>query len=225
MKEQQENTEGSAQVAIPHDWPLHSDSIKGVAGALSKLQGELPLINQTGYNPHYGNKFCQLRDIVEVSYPLLAKYGLSVSQLTVPKDGRLWHVTILMHDASGTWLKGYWPMTPERKGQQALGSEDTYACRRGLANIIRAGTGDVDDDGEAAEKEEGPTSNFTTADSLIQRLEELLADHEDAVNKFLRERKSIKAKQTFRDVDEKTAAAIIKRPNDLIAKATTGGQE
>ena len=224
MKEQQEIREGSVEVAVPNDWPLHSDSIAGVAGALSKLQGELPLIKQTGYNPHFKNKFCEVREIVRVTYPLLAKNGLALTQLTKPHKGTLWLVTVLMHEKTDTWLKGYWPMVPERKGQQALGSEHTYARRRGLESILGIGTGDNAADGEAAE-ETTSQSSFTVADSLIQRLEELLGGHEDAVNDFLREHNMIKKKQTFRDVDEKTASSIIKRPNDLIAKATTGGQE
>ena len=224
MKEQQETREGSVEVVIPNDWPLHSDSIAGVAGALSKLQGELPLIKQTGYNPHFKNKFCEVREIVRVTYPLLAKHGLSVTQLTKPHDGTLWVVTMLMHEKTDTWLKGYWPMIPERKGQQALGSEHTYSRRRGLESILGIGTGDGDDDGEAAEANTA-SSTFTAAESLIQRMEELIGDHETPVNEFLLKSKKIKQKQTFRDVDEKTAAAIIKRPNDLIAKATTGDQE
>jgi hypothetical protein len=126
-----------------------------------------------------------------------------------------------MHEKTDTWLKGYWPMVPERKGQQALGSEHTYARRRGLEGILGIGTGDNEDDGEAAEVET-PKSNFTAADSLIQRLEELVGDHEESVNNFLINNNVIKQKQTFRDVDEKTAAEIVKRPSDLIAKATNG---
>jgi hypothetical protein len=217
-EEQQETREGSVEVAIPNDWPLHSDSIAGVAGALSKLQGELPLIKQTGYNPHFKNKFCEVREIVRATYPLLSKYGLALTQLTKPHKGTLWLVTVLMHEKTGEWLKGYWPMVPERKGQQALGSEHTYARRRGLESILALGTGDNDDDGEITEGR----SNFTAADSLIQRLEELIGDHEESVNNFLINNNVIKQKQTFRDVDEKTAAEIVKRPSDLIAKATNG---
>jgi len=223
MKEEQETREGSVEVAIPNDWPLHSDSIAGVAGALSKLQGELPLIKQTGYNPHFKNKFCEVREIVRVTYPLLAKNGLALTQLTKPHKGTLWLVTVLMHEKTDTWLKGYWPMVPERKGQQALGSEHTYARRRGLEGILGIGTGDNEDDGEAAEVDTPKSkSNFTAADSLIQRLEELVGDHEESVNNFLINNNVIKQKQTFRDVDEKTAAEIVKRPSDLIAKATNG---
>jgi len=217
-EEQQETREGSVEVAIPNDWPLHSDSIAGVAGALSKLQGELPLIKATGINPHFKSKFCKLTDMVVPSYPLLSKYGLSVVQLTKPHNSVLWLVTVLMHEKTGEWLKGYWPMVPDRKGQQALGSEHTYARRRGLEGVLALGTGDNDDDGELTEGR----SNFTAADSLIQRLEELIGDHEESVNNFLINNNVIKQKQTFRDVDEKTAAEIVKRPSDLIAKATNG---
>jgi len=224
MSEQKENREVPSNTAAePYGWEETSESIKGVAGALSQLQGELHGVKEGGINPHFDSTFIELRDMVKVANPLLTKNGLSITQTTKPVDGRLWLITRLMHDESGTWIKGYWPMTPDRKGQQALGSEHTYARRQGFGGLLVIPPSE-DDDAEASDRADGgEVKQFPIRVAMvIQKMEDAIGEHEEAVNEFLRRSKKIKTEQTFRDVDSATANEILRRPNDLIAKAVTG---
>jgi len=143
------------------DWSTQSESIKGVATALAKAQPEWAGgVTETGKNPHFKrhdgspSTFQQLCDMVAKAGPILAKNGLSVTQVTVPKETsagvRMMLVTTVMHGATDTWLRSYWPMTPDRKGQQALASEHTYSKRQGYGGALVIPPVD-DDDGEASE--------------------------------------------------------------------------
>jgi len=150
-----------AKLKSKEDWSISSPSIKGVALALSKAQPEwADGVVETGRNPHFKrpdgtpSTFQQLGDLVAKAGPILAKNGLAVTQKTVPKETsagvRMFLVTTILHGATDTWLRGYWPMSPERKGQQALASEHTYSKRQGYGGMLVIPPAE-DDDGEASE--------------------------------------------------------------------------
>lgn len=201
----------TTKVPEVYQWEETSESISAIGSAMSKLQGEKLLIKKTGKNPHFDSEFMELWCIVAASFPLLNKHNLCVVQTSKPINGKLWLITRMIHGPSGEWIKGYWPMTPERKGQQALGSEHTYARRRGLEGIIGLAPSDGSDDDGEGEVMEGM--------AFVQQLERVCEKHEIAINEFLRSQDHINQHQTFRDVPEKLGRAILKRPNDLIAKA------
>ena len=121
---------------VREDWSTQSDSIKGVATALAKAQPKWAKgVVETGRNPHFTkpdgtpSKFQQLCDLVAKAGPILAENGLSVTQVTVPKETsagvRMFLITTVMHGSPDTWLRSYWPMPPERKGPQAMSREHT----------------------------------------------------------------------------------------------------
>tara|TARA_R100001530_G_scaffold28654_7_gene22707 strand:+ start:4691 stop:5218 length:528 start_codon:yes stop_codon:yes gene_type:complete len=143
------------------DWSTQSRSVKGVATALAKAQPDWSGgVIETGRNPHYKradgtpSSFQQLCDMVAKAGPILAKNGLAVTQVTVPKETsagvRIFLVTTVMHGATDSWIRSYWPMAPERKGQQALASEHTYSKRQGYGGVLVIPPAE-DDDGEASE--------------------------------------------------------------------------
>jgi len=137
-------------VAGQHDrWAETSETIKGVAAALSKFQGEMEFAKASQTNPHFKSKFAGLPETVEAANKLLGKHGLSITQTTKPINGRMYLITRLMHGASGQWIRGWWPMMPKQQSQQALASEHTYARRQAIQGILMIPA--ADDDAEAAE--------------------------------------------------------------------------
>jgi len=133
-----------------HDrWAETSDTIKGVATALSKFQGEMEFAKASQTNPHFKSKFAGLPETVEAANKLLGKHGLSITQTTKPINSRMYLITRLMHGASGQWVRGWWPMMPKQQSQQALASEHTYARRQAIQGVLMIPA--ADDDAEAAE--------------------------------------------------------------------------
>lgn len=122
-----------------------SQEINELALALSKLQGE---INDVGKNKQgYGYTYADLGSVLEIARPLLAKHGLSVTQLPQSAGEKVSVETLLMH-SSGQWISSTIEMQVERGKNmslaQAVGSVITYARRYSLAAIL--GIAQVDDD-------------------------------------------------------------------------------
>ena len=132
---------------------IHSESLEKFAMALSALQKEMPTITfdssvkvttKTGGN--YSFSYASLPNIVETTRPLLAKHGLSVTQLT-EEDNAV--TTLLMHN-SGQYIGS----TIKLKGganmsAQETGSLITYARRYAYSAILGIVT-DEDEDGNLA---------------------------------------------------------------------------
>lgn len=148
---------------------IHSESLEKLAMALSSLQKEMPTITfdssvkvttKTGGN--YSFSYASLTNIVEKTRPLLAKHGLSVTQLT-EEDNAV--TTLLMHN-SGQYIGS----TIKLKGganmsAQETGSLITYARRYAYSAIIGIVT-DEDEDGNLASgnttQRSAPTDNKAT---------------------------------------------------------------
>ncbi len=122
-----------------------SDEINELAKSLSKVQGEIH--NAFKDKSGYGYKYVDLASILDITRPLLSKYGLSVSQLCGSANDLATVETVLMHE-SGQWISSTIEMGIERgKGMslaQAVGSVITYARRYALAAIV--GIAQTDDD-------------------------------------------------------------------------------
>lgn len=124
-----------------------SEHINELATALCKFQGELPTIDldrevevTMKSGGKYKFKYATMSNIVEKSRPLMAKNGLSYSQL-VDVDGSV--TTILMHTSGqhiSTTLKIQGDNTP-----QGIGSAITYAKRYSLSAILGIVADDDDD--------------------------------------------------------------------------------
>jgi len=138
-----------------------SESIKELAGALSKAQAEMPSAKFDASNPFLKNKYASLGAIIEAARKPLANNGLSISQLPV-NDGETIGVTsILMHN-SGEWIESTLTLpVSDEKGKstaQVAGSVITYLRRYALASMLGI-YADEDTDGHQ-EKQEAPAIDY-----------------------------------------------------------------
>lgn len=122
-----------------------SESIKELASALCKFQGEVEKIRKTATNPFFKSKYANLADILDVIRQPLTENGLSFVQF--PKDSHGLE-TMLMH-ISGEWLSEHYFMTPTKNDPQGAGSVITYQRRYALGAILGLNI-DEDDDGNKA---------------------------------------------------------------------------
>jgi len=116
-----------------------SDSLAKLGDALSKAQGEFRAVKFDSTNPFLKNHFASLGALIDHTRPILAKYGLAVSQLTFGEGGVAGVETILLH-ASGEWISNSMSMqVGEEKGKstaQVAGSIITYLRRYSYASIL-----------------------------------------------------------------------------------------
>lgn len=129
-----------------------SESIKALSEALSKAQAEMPAVKFNSVNPFLKNKYADLGAIIETAQPILAKFGLAVSQMVYSEDDKIGVETVLFH-ASGEYIGSSMSMATEtEKGKsaaQVAGSIITYIRRYSLAAILGM-YADEDGDGNAA---------------------------------------------------------------------------
>lgn len=125
-----------------------SDQIDQLAAALARAQAEMDQPAKNATNPHFGNRYADLHEIVVTVLPVLAKHGLSVVQSTSLEAAGVVLHTRLLH-TSGQWVAGAYPVVPVKPDPQGYGSAMTYARRYTLSAIVGLAADD-DDDGEAA---------------------------------------------------------------------------
>lgn len=126
-----------------------SESIKNIAIALSKFQGEVQNPKNTADNPYFNSKYAPLSDVLNIVRPILSKYGLSVLQSPSSDAQNIIISTMLMHE-SGEWIE-LEPLTlkADKQTAQGTGSAITYGRRYALSAILGISSED-DDDGNHA---------------------------------------------------------------------------
>lgn len=133
-----------------------SESIKELATALAKAQGELENAGKTSVNPHFKSRYADLAEVLNTVRPVMAKHGLSVTQWP-SYDGQLASVeTMLMH-VSGEWMASVASAPLSKLDAQGIGSATTYLRRYSLAAIC--GIAQEDDDANGAK----PAQNVSKA--------------------------------------------------------------
>lgn len=138
---------------------IHFEGDKAeLAKALTKFQESNKKIAKNGKNPHFGNEYATLDDIIDGTRENLAKAGLSFSQIPVD-DHKL--VTILFH-TSGANMMSAIQVKPTKADPQGQGSAITYAKRYALSAILGIATGDDDDGNAASEKAPAGTAKVNT---------------------------------------------------------------
>lgn len=130
----------------------HSESLKELATALSKAQGEIENAHKNAANTHFKAKYADLAEIINTVRPVLTKYGLAVVQIPGFADGVVTVETMLTH-ASGEWIKGTSGAPAQKQDPQGVGSAVTYLRRYSLAAVCAIAQ--EDDDGEAAVERNG----------------------------------------------------------------------
>ena len=128
-----------------------SDSIKELAAAMAKAQGQIKGAIKDSANPFFKSKYADLSSVVEAIREAFAANGLSYVQRVEPSEREEVRVeTVILH-ASGEWLSCGWLALPVTKQDaQGFGSALTYARRYSLS--AAAGVAPEDDDGNAATK-------------------------------------------------------------------------
>lgn len=122
-----------------------SDTIKDLATALAKAQGEIEGAKKNSANPFFKSKYADLAECWDACRGPLAKNGLCLFQNPIVQEGKVVVEGLLMH-SSGEWLKGQLDMAPKAFDPQSIGSTITYARRYQLCAMV--GIAPEDDDGE-----------------------------------------------------------------------------
>jgi ERF superfamily len=124
-----------------------SESIKELATALSAMQGEMTNPAKNSRNPHFGNKYADLTEILDTVRPVMARHGLSVVQSPYCDADHSFVETILMH-SSGEYLSGVISCKSSKdQAAQGIGSDITYLKRYQICSMLGVSAED-DLDGE-----------------------------------------------------------------------------
>jgi hypothetical protein len=122
-----------------------SESIKELATALSKVQGELTYAKKDSANPFFKSTYADLESVWGACRSLLAANGLSVIQMPGNFfEGRMWLITRLCHN-SGEWIEQEMSLPVTKADSHGCASAVTYMRRISLAGFC--GIVQADDDG------------------------------------------------------------------------------
>lgn len=170
----------------------HSDSIQGLAKAMSGLQSEIRDAEKDTQG--YGYKYADLYQVLSLIRPLLAKHGLAFTQHVSNADDKVLIETMVMHE-SGEWMSSEisMPPTPNTKmsAAQSVGSAITYGRRYSLVAIFGITQCTEDDDGANYKHREAPKNTTSPAKpQLINKDQEmeistLLFDSKTDASRFL----------------------------------------
>ena len=129
---------------------MKSESIKELATALAKAQGQIKGALKDSANPFFKSKYADLSSVVEAIREPLAGNGLSYVQIAHEKENAAAFETLILH-SSGEWLScGVMSVPVTKADAQGFGSAMTYARRYSLSAAF--GVAPEDDDGNAAAK-------------------------------------------------------------------------
>lgn len=183
--------------------------------ALSEMLGEIPVIAKTGINTFQGTKFAKLEDVVEITRPILNKYGFSITYKqeqqmmenikTEPNSiFCMMTVTCILkhregHEESNSiqlpiaTIKGQTPI-------QAMGMGSTYGRRYTLMQALNIATSGDDNDGyserpQSAKKtinDDQLTKGIDAINKKSYALDKLLATYELTPRQTLRLGREVK---------------------------------
>jgi hypothetical protein len=178
-----------------------STTLGELAAALSKAQGELPVIVKTEEGTikgegkrgsyEYKYQYADLASVVRTTAPILTKHGLSVSQHpSVTADGMPSLVTFLLH-SSGEFISSEMVLLLTKTDAQGQGSAITYARRYAYCAVLGLVTDD--DDGEKTKGSSAPIRHVATKPDLaeakhgLKEILDLLGDQKPACVDYIKE--------------------------------------
>ena len=127
---------------------LQSESIKELATALSKVQGQIKPAIKDSANPNFKSTYADLEAGWDACREPLTKNGLAILQAPGNFfEGRMWLITRLMH-SSGEWIEQEMSIPVAKQDSHGCLGAITYMRRSCLASFV--GIVQVDDDGNAA---------------------------------------------------------------------------
>jgi hypothetical protein len=144
-----------------------SPSIENLSAALGKFQAETHGVVRDATNPFLKNRYATLEAVIETARPALAKAGLAFLQAPSGISGQYTElITMLMHGASGEWIRFSTIMPIPKADPQGVGSAITYACRYALMAML--GLPPLDDDAEATKPEPQAMKVLAEAQKLLK---------------------------------------------------------
>ena len=136
----------------------HSESIKNLAIAMIKAQGDMQGAKKSSANPFFKSTYAGLGAVMEATKDALHANGLSIVQFPVAAPGMCGTETILIH-TSGEWMSQECLLACSKQDPQAYGSAITYSRRYGWQSVC--GIPSEDDDGNAATMQAATMQNTT----------------------------------------------------------------
>ena len=115
-------------------------------GDLIQAQNAMPGLQKTAINPHFGNRYVPLEELIEKVLPVLNAHGFVLMQLPTTLDGHPALETRLTH-RSGETISGTMLLLCAKDDPQGQGSAITYARRYSLMSLLGL-SADQDDDAE-----------------------------------------------------------------------------
>lgn len=125
-----------------------SETIKELATALAKAQGELTHASKSSVNPHFKSKYADLASVWEACREALSSNGLSVAQFPSEFQNNIMTLTTRLMHSSGEWLEQTMSAPVSKPDPQGIGSCLTYMRRYALASVV--GVYQDDDDANSA---------------------------------------------------------------------------
>src|SRR3990167_9888578 len=98
-----------------------SESVKEIAAALAKAQGEIASASKDKINPHFQSSYATLASVWDACREALSKNGIAVVQVPEAEGGKVTVTTLLAH-ASGEWIRGALTVNARDASVQAVGS-------------------------------------------------------------------------------------------------------
>lgn len=135
----------------------------GLHAALIAARAAIPAIPKTHKNPHFGNKFASLGDILGAVLPALAANSLAL--LSRVEDGAL--VVELVHAETGECVSSKVPLLGG-VDMQKLGGAMTYAQRYGIGTLLALELEDDDDGNRASGHGPGAARKATPANQPVR---------------------------------------------------------
>ena len=148
----------------------HSPTIAKLAAAIGNVQAGIGGVPKDSTNPHFKTKYPSLESVIDTIREPMSKAGLSFVQAPgmISETGMLGITTMLMHAASGEWMKATYEIPIAKRDAQGVGSSITYGCRYGLMSIL--GLAPTDDDGQSATVRNGKDDAAATSAALATKL-------------------------------------------------------
>ena len=153
-------------------------------------------------NPFFKSSYADLAEVINISKPTLAKFGLSIIQMPYAMNGHVGVETMIIHK-TGEYISSRLNMPlGAKKDAQAVGSAITYARRYSLAAM--AGIAQEDDDGNNAS---GKKPSTVSAPVSKKRIEEALV----LLNQHFEDGEDDKAKTMLKFAKQEDVGQVVDR--------------
>jgi hypothetical protein len=151
--------------------PSASASTKNIARALCAAQKEIEPAIKDKVNPAFRSRYADLSAVYDACIPALTRAGIAVAGhlhlYPVESEGLVILEMRLTHAETGEFFSSFFPVVPQKKDPQGMGSALTYARRYCLSALVCV-VADDDDDGHAASKRHKHTSEDRPMHAKIQ---------------------------------------------------------